>query len=250
MPRLTVTIIAQDEADRIGATLDAIRCADEIVVVDGGSKDDTVRLCRERGCRVVERPFEDFARQKQLAADEASNDWILNLDADEVLSPELNDEIRALLSGGDPGEAAFRITMMLVFMGRVFRHGRESRDRHVRLFDRRRARYGPKSVHEGLLVDGRIGELRGVALHSSFRDLTHLIGKMNVYTTRGALELARQGRERSAWSVALSAPFYFFKYYVLRGNFRNGVPGLCWALVSTISPLLKYMKLMEARQAR
>jgi len=247
MPKLSLTLITLNEADRLGATLDAVRCADEILVVDGGSSDDTVRIGRERGCRVIERRFEGFGPQKRFAAEQASNDWILNIDADEVLTPELNEEIRQLLANGDPPKAAYRVPMTLVFMGRVFRHGRHANERHVRLFDRRRAAYDSKEVHEGLVVDGPIGDLQARLHHHSFRDLSHFIDKMNAYTTLGARDLQRRGKRRSAGLIALSAPYYFGESYFLRGNFLNGAAGLCWSMLYATMPIVKYLKLLESR---
>jgi glycosyltransferase involved in cell wall biosynthesis len=250
MPKLSVTIIAQDEEDRIGAALDAIRCADEILVVDGGSRDGTVEMCRARGCRVLTRPFDDFGRQKRFAAEQASHDWVLNLDADEVMSPELNEEIRHLMAGAEIHEAAFRVPMRFVFMGRAFAHGRHSREYHVRLFDRRRASYDGREVHEGIVARGPVADLRALLLHDSYRDVTHAIQKMNDYTSHAAGALARRGRRRAPALVALSAPFYFAEAYLLRGNAWNGVPGLWWSMLYAFYPLVKYMKAWEASRPR
>src|SRR5512136_2334006 len=137
MSKLTVTIITLNEEDRIAATLEAIRCGDEIVVVDGGSTDRTVEICQAHGCRVLHRTFDNYGPQKRFAAAQAAHDWILNVDSDEVLTPELNEEIRRLMGREEISEAAFRVPMQLVFMGQPFRHGRHSRELHVRLFDRR-----------------------------------------------------------------------------------------------------------------
>lgn len=250
MPRLSVTLIALNEEDRIGAALDAVRCADEILVVDGGSTDGTVALCRARGCRVLSRPFDDFARQKRFAAEQASHDWVLNLDADEVMTPELNEEIRALMARPQIAEAAFRVPMRFVFMGRPFAHGRHARETHVRLFDRRRAGYDDRVVHEGVEPRGPVGELRHLLLHDSYRNVTHAIEKMNFYTSHAADALARRGRRRSPALVALSAPFYFAEAYLLRGNAWNGIPGLWWSMLYAFYPLVKYMKLWEATRPR
>jgi glycosyltransferase involved in cell wall biosynthesis len=250
MPKLSVTIIAQDEADRIGPALDAIRCADEILVVDGGSRDGTVEACRTRGCRILERPFDDFGRQKRFAAEQATHDWILNLDADEVMSPELNEEIRRLMAREEIPEAAFRVPMRFVFLGRPFAHGRHAREYHVRLFDRRRAGYDDRPVHEGIVPRGPVGSLRELLFHDSYRNVRHAIEKMNDYTSQAAASLARRGRRRSPVLVALSAPFYFVEAYLLRGNAWNGVPGLWWSMLYAFYPLVKYMKAWEAQRPR
>jgi len=250
MPRLSVTIIAQDEADRIGEVLDAIRCADEVLVVDGGSTDGTQEICRAHGARVLERPFDGFAAQKRFAAERAANDWILNLDADEVMTPELNEEIRTLLAGGEVPEAAFFVPMRLVFMGRVFRHGQESRVPKLRFFDRRRAEYADKEVHEHIVAHGPTGRLRHYALHCSYRDLSHWVEKMNRYTTLGARSLVRRGSPRSLLRLVFTGPVHFVQEWIFRGNIFEGVPGLCWSLLAGVARVLKYMKHWEQGEGR
>lgn len=242
---LSVALIVQDEADRIERTLQAITCADEVVVVDGGSRDDTVARCRKHGCRVVERPFDGFGVQKAFAVAQCRSDWVLNLDADEVLTPELNAEIRELLARPEIPEAAFEVEMRMVFLGRVFTHGAQAREHHVRLFDRRRAAYDAAEVHEGVRTGGRIGRLRARLHHHSFRDLHHFVRKMNDYTTRGARMLHARGKRRPAALAVLSWPFYFLKSYLVQGNCWNGVPGLVWSFFFSLQPPVKYLKLAE-----
>jgi len=245
MPKLSVTIIAQDEAGKIGEVLDAIRCADEVLVVDGGSRDQTREICRDRGARVLERPFDGFAPQKRFAASQARHDWILNLDADEVMTPELNQEIRELLAREEIPEAAFYVPMRLVFMGRAFRHGRESRVPKLRFFDRRRADYADKEVHEHIVARGAVGRLRHHALHYSYRNLSHWVDKMNRYTTLGATTLERKGARRSLARLAFTGPFHFFQDWILEGSILEGVPGFCWSALAGIARTLKYMKHVE-----
>lgn len=245
MPRLSVTIVAQNEAERIGEVLDAVRCADELLVVDGGSTDSTVDICRRRGARVLLRPFDGFAPQKRFAAAQAENDWILNLDADEVMTPELNEEIRELMARETIAEAAFFVPMRLVFMGREFRHGQESRMPKLRLFDRRRAEYADRDVHEHVVAHGPTGRLRHHALHYSYRDLSHWADKMNRYTTLGARSLSRRRARRSLARLVLTGPIHFVQEWIFRGNVLNGVPGLCWSMLAGIARAVKYMKHVE-----
>jgi len=248
MPKLSVTIIAQNEAAKIGEVLDAIRCADEVLVVDGGSTDGTQAICRMRGARVLERPFDGFAPQKRFAAAQATHDWILNLDADEVMTPRLNEEVRRLMARGEPPEAAFFVPMRLVFMGRAFRHGNQSHALKLRFFDRRRAEYADKKVHEHIVARGPVGELREHALHYSYRDLSHWVDKMNRYTTLGALDLERRGARRSVTRLVVTGPFHFVQDWIFQRNFLDGVPGFCWSVLAGIARIVKYMKHMEGRQ--
>jgi glycosyltransferase involved in cell wall biosynthesis len=249
--RLSVVMIALNEEERLARTLDAIRCADEVLLVDGGSTDRTVELARARGCRVVERPMTGgFGAQKRFAVAQARHDWVMNLDADEVLTPALNDEVAALLRRPVIEEAAFQVEMTLVFMGRPFRFGKHARERHVRLFDRTRAGYNDLPVHEGIEARGPVGLLRERLFHHSFRDLHHFVAKMNDYTTRGARMLHAEGARRPAALAALSWPFYFLKSYLLQRNFLNGVPGLVWSFLFSLQPVVKYLKLAEMGRER
>jgi len=243
--KLSVAIIALNEEARIGRTIDAITCADEIVVIDGGSHDRTVEICQARGCRVAVRRFDDFCTQKRFAAGVASNDWVLALDADEVLTPALNEEIRKVMASESIPEAAFRVQMTLVFMGRPFRYGKHARDRHVRLFDRRRAAYNNRKVHEGVAAQGTIGLLSNPLFHYSARDLSHSITKMNDYSTRGAQILHASGVRRSRAMAVLTWPYYFIASYVLQGNLLNGSPGLVWSFLDATHSVMKYLKLAE-----
>jgi len=247
--KLSVAMIVKDEAGRIGPTLAAVACADEILVVDGGSTDGTPELCAARGCKVLHRPFDGYGAQKAFAVSRCANDWVLNLDADEVLTPELNREIRDLLSRPEIPEAAFQVEMRLVFLGRVFRWGKHAHERHVRLFDRTRAGYDGAEVHEGVRTRGPIGRLRERLFHHSFRDQHHFVQKMNDYTTRGARMLRARGRRRPAILALLAWPFYFLRSYLLQGNFLNGVPGLIWSFYFSVQPVVKYLKAVEPDQA-
>jgi glycosyltransferase involved in cell wall biosynthesis len=243
-------MIVLDEEESIGRTLEAIRCADEIVVVDAGSSDRTREICRTRGCRVLERSFDGFGAQRQFAVGHCSHDWILTLDADEELSPELNDAIRELLDRPEIPEAAFRVEMQLVFLGRKFRFGKHARERHVRLFDQTRAGYDGLEVHEGVSARGTIGNVPGRLVHHSFRDLHHFVQKMNDYSTRGARVLEARGRRRHPALTLLAWPFYFLRSYILQRNFLNGVPGLVWSFLFSLQPTMKYLKLAEGQRRR
>src|SRR5512142_1819524 len=170
MPRLSAVVIAWNEEADIGRTLDAVRFADEVLVVDSGSTDRTVEICRSRGARVLEHAFEGYGPQKRWAVEQAQHDWVLCLDADEVPTPGLVAAVRGLLAG-EPPFPAYRLTFHTVFMGRPLRRGAIGRRGHVRLFDRRRARWTDARVHEAVQVDGPVGSLAGVVHHHNVRDL-------------------------------------------------------------------------------
>jgi glycosyltransferase involved in cell wall biosynthesis len=245
MPRLSTVIIARDEEADIGRSLDAVRFADEILVVDSGSTDRTVEICRSRGARVLEHGFEGYGPQKRWAVAQSSNDWVLCIDADEVLTPDLARAIRELLAG-DPPLPAYRLTFHTVFMGRALSRGAIGRRGHVRLFDRRRARWNEARVHETVEVDGPVGSLPGVVHHHNVRDLSEAVVKLDRYSRLGAEELVRcGGRPRSAAALLALTPYHFLRHWLLNGNVLNGIPGFGWAFMLTATSVLKHLKVRE-----
>jgi glycosyltransferase involved in cell wall biosynthesis len=238
--RLSAVLITRNEERDIGRTLDALSFVDEVVVVDSGSTDRTVELCTARGARVVSQPFLGYGPQKRLAVSLASNDWVLCVDADEVVTPELARSIQDLLSRAEePPAPAYRLPFRPVFMGHPLVHG--ARETHVRLFDRRRANWDEAQVHESVVVDGAVGTLRGFVLHETAKTISESLEKLDRYTTRAAEE--RRGRPlRGALALLVSGAFTFFKHYVLRRNFLNGVPGFTWSMLFAVGSVVKYAK--------
>jgi glycosyltransferase involved in cell wall biosynthesis len=243
MAKLSAVVITRNEERDIGRTLDALSFADEIVVVDSHSTDRTVEICAGRGARVLERTFDGYGSQKRFAVAQARHDWVLCVDADEVVSPELARSIRVLLLG-EPPCAAYALRFHTVFMGRALARG--SAEKHVRLFDRRRAGWNDAPVHERVEVRERIGTLAGVVLHTTARDLSEAILKLDAYTTRAAHDLHTRGhRPRSLASIVVSSSFHFFKHWLLRGQILNGVPGLAWAMLFATGSAVKHLKLLQ-----
>jgi glycosyltransferase involved in cell wall biosynthesis len=245
MPKLSVVIIARDEERDLPRTLDALGFADELLVVDSGSVDRTVEVARSRGARVLAHAFAGFGPLKRWAVSQALHDWVLCVDADEVVTPELAAAIRELLAAGDPPRGAYAFRFVTVFMGRPLVHGPIARRRHVRLFDRRRARWTSAMVHEQVEVDGPAGELAGDVMHYTVRDISDSIRKMDAYSTLGATELARRGKRRGPASLLLSSLFQFLRQYLLFQHFRDGIPGLAWSLLNAVGSAMKHLKAIE-----
>jgi glycosyltransferase involved in cell wall biosynthesis len=243
---VSVVIITHNEALRISPVLAAVSWADEIVVVDSGSSDATVEICLKAGARVVQQDFSGFGQQKQLGVDRAQHDWILSLDADEVLSVETAAHVRQLLEKG-PDRQAYFIRRQLIFLNKKFRFGRESRDYQLRFFNRRMARWNEKQVHEGLEFSGKAGVLKGRVDHYSYPDLASYLAKFNRYTDLAAAGLVSGNKSRSPCLLALSFPWNLFKIYWLDGNFLNGFAGFIWSVLSSAYPLVKYAKAIEKR---
>jgi glycosyltransferase involved in cell wall biosynthesis len=250
MPRLSAVIITRDEERDVARTVGALGFADEVLVVDSGSADGTVEVCRSLGARVLQHPFQGFGPQKRWAVEQAAHDWVLCVDADEVVTPELAAAIRALLAGGEPPCAAYRFRFLTMFMGRPLAHGPISRRLHVRLFDRRRARWTDVPVHEQVVTDGPVGELAGAVQHYTVRDLSESIGKMDAYSTLAAAELVRRGKRRGALGLVFTPPLQFLRHYLLLQNFRNGIPGLAWSFMNAMGSIMKYLKARELEAPR
>ena len=246
MHKISVVIIALNEEDRLPRTLDAVSWCDEILVVDSGSSDRTVEICRRYpNCRVIVHAFTGYGPQKRFAVSEARHDWILSLDADEVPDAELLSATRAALAGDVGDTAGFYLRRSLVFMDRVFQHGRESRERHLRLFDRRKGNFSDALVHERVRVDGPTAELAGRLLHLSYRNLEDYFQKSNRYTSLSAARMHADGRRVAPVALILAGPFRFLQSYLINGNWRNGIPGLVWSVLAAYYKTVRFLKLLE-----
>lgn len=248
--KVSAVIITFNEEARIGETLSRLWWCDEIVVIDSGSTDRTTEICREQGCQVFYHPFEGFGAQKNYGVSRAKNDWILCIDADEVLTDELVDEMRDELSKPQLEFAAFNVPRNLVFMKRVFRYGKETGSFVVRLFDRNRAGWDGAVVHESVEVRGSVKNLRGKILHHSFQDYHQFLHKINLYSSLGAQKLYERKSRKSKALVILAIPFNFFRYYIIDRNILNGYRGFAWAALNTCYHFVKYLKLEELKKAK
>lgn len=244
VPPLSVTIITLDEAGHIGAAIDSVSWADEVVVVDAGSRDETVRLAQARGARVESRTWSGWSDQKNFAAALATHDWILSIDADERVTPELGSEIRALMHG-DPPLRGYRMPRVTFHLGRWIRTTDFYPDYQTRLYDRRVARWRNRPVHESVAVDGPVGRLTHELQHYSFRDLADQIARIDRYTTIAARDLHEHGRRARTVDLLLHPSAAFLRNYVLRRGVLDGIPGLTISLVNAWGVWLKYAKLWE-----
>lgn len=245
---VSVVIITNNEEARLPRTLSQLRWCDDIIVIDSFSQDATQKIATDFGCRFIQQKFEGYGAQKNTGIDLARHEWVLSLDADEVLSDELIKEVNACCHAASE-YAAYSIPIRHVFLGREFKYGKESAFHHVRLFRKDCANYNLDAVHEKLVVEGKIAGLTGLIYHYSYLNLTHFIQKMNLYTDRSAHAMALAGKTTSLTRILVKAPFYFVKHYFLYGNWRNGVSGLIWSWMNTWYHTLKYLKLFEIQLA-
>jgi glycosyltransferase involved in cell wall biosynthesis len=248
VPPVSVTIITLDEADHIADAIDSAAWADEIVVVDSGSRDGTADIARTKGVRVETRTWPGYSEQKNFAAGIARNDWILSLDADERITPALADEIRTLLRA-EPPRRGYRMPRVTFHLGRWVRTTDFYPDYQTRLYDRRGARWRGKYVHESVAVDGPVGQLTQELLHYSYRDLRDHLDRINHYTSLAAKQMHEDGRHAGALDLLLHPPAAFVRNYFLRRGFLDGGVGLTLSLVNSYSVLLKFAKLLELQRA-
>ena len=246
--KLTVTVITYNEAEHIQHALESVAWADEIIVVDSGSTDRTVELARPMATRVIVRDWPGYSDQKNFAADNASHDWVLSVDADERVTPELAAEIRGVLSRG-PHARGYRVRRVSWYLGRWIRSTDWFPDYQLRLYDRRRGRWLGRHVHESVSSDGPVADLRGELLHYAYRDLAHHFQTMDRYTTLAARQMFEDGRRAGLFSLLVHPPAAFLRNYVLKAGFLDGIPGLIISAMNAHYVFLKYAKLWALQGA-
>jgi glycosyltransferase involved in cell wall biosynthesis len=245
MTAISVTIITHNEEQNIARCLEALKgLPDEILVVDSFSADRTVEICESYGCRVIRREFKGFVDQKQFAVDQSRNNWILSLDADEIVTEDLKKEIEELFRK-DPPCDGYRLRFSLYYMGRILKHSGVGFEHKLRLFDRRKGAFEPTYVHEVIRVNGPVGRLKGISVHYSYNDLQHHLEKSNRYTTLAAQHYHQQGRRfYKSWAV-LKFPITFFLYYFVKGGILDGFPGFMWSFLAAFYTTIKIAKTIE-----
>jgi glycosyltransferase involved in cell wall biosynthesis len=239
-----VTVITLNEGANIDACLASVAWADDILVVDSGSTDDTVARARARGAQVIVRDWPGYAAQKNFAAEQSKHDWILSIDADERVTPALAAEIRSVVASGSVA-AGFRVPRVTWHLGRWIRTTDWYPDYQLRLYDRRRASWPIRLVHESVRADGPVAYLKEDLQHYAYRDVAHHHESMNRYTTLAARQMYEEGRRATFSDLALHPPVAFLRNYVLKRGFTDGVPGLIISAMNAYYVLLKFAKLKE-----
>src|SRR5881227_1782909 len=239
--KITATIIALNEERNIARAIESLRCSDEILVIDSGSVDRTVELAQNWGARVVETDWRGYAGQKNWAAEQASHDWILSLDADEAVSEALEAEIWGLKKSG-PRYDAYTMPRLARYLGRWILHSGWYPDRKIRLYDRRKAKWVGDFVHESVQVKGHVGRLEGNILHFTCDSLSEHLKSLDRYTTLAAQELAAHKVPVPLWSLIFDPPWNFVRAYVLQRGFMDGLEGLIISYMAAFYTFLKYSK--------
>ena len=241
---ISVVIITKDEANNISGALESVTWAGDVVVVDSGSTDDTAAIARRYTGHVTTHVWEGYGSQKNYATGLAAHDWVLSLDADERVSPQLAQEIKELMSAA-PTMQGYRIPRTPHYLGRWIHSTDWYPDHQLRLYDRRVARWNTRHVHESVAVDGRVGKLRSEIRHYSYRSLSHHLSTIDRYTTLSVKQMLVE-HQRAGWlDLVGHPPLVFLRNYVLRLGFRDGVPGLIISLMNSYYVFLKFAKLWE-----
>ncbi len=243
-PGLSACIIAMNEEDRLGDCLHSLAFCDEILVVDSHSTDRTRELASELGARVIERDWPGHVAQKEFAIRAAQHDWVLCVDADERVTPALQAEIEVLRDGGFHGHAGWRFPRLANYLGTWVRHGTWYPDRQLRLFDRRRGRWGGHDPHDKVVLEGSIGTLKGDLLHYTYRNFREHLRTIDTYTTIMARGLYDRGRRASVADLVLRPAVRFLRFYVIGRGFLLGWQGLMLAYLVAHYVRLKYAKLL------
>ncbi|MBI4639932.1 MAG: glycosyltransferase family 2 protein [Candidatus Tectomicrobia bacterium] len=249
MDKISATIITYNEELNIRDALESVAWADEIVVVDSHSQDITLEICKEYTDRIIQHDWSGHIRQKNFAIDQASFPWILSIDADERISPELKEEIEQLRKIGMSMDGYF-IPRKAFYLGRWIRHSGWYPDYKVRLFRKEKGRWSGTNPHDSVKLEGEAGYLKGVIEHYSYRDLAHNLDVINRYSTIGAEELHKLGKRTRWHHLVLNPPLTFLKKYLLKQGYRDGIPGFFIAALTAYSAFCKYAKLWEMRDER
>jgi len=240
---ISVVIIAKNAASQIAACIDSVAFAAEILVVDSGSEDETRAIADVRGCRLIEKEWLGFGRQKQFAVGEAAHDWVLCLDVDERVTPQLQESIRAAMASQK--YKAWRMPRRNRFLGRWLAHGEGYPDWSLRLFHRQFASWSNDPVHEAVITTADVGSLEGDLQHDSAEDVSTYLAKQNRYSSLHAEALFQQGVRAGYMKLFLSPLARFIKFYFFRRGFLDGGPGFAHVAVGCFAAFAKYAKLIE-----
>lgn len=244
MTGCSVIVITKNEAKNIEPCLRSVSFSDDIVVVDAESSDSTVTIARQFTERIFVKPWFGFAAAKQFAVSQTKHDWVVWLDADERVMPELAAEIQQVIGTGT-AHSALTVARRAYFLGKWIKHSGWYPGRVVRLFNKHHARFNDAAVHEGLEVNGSIGELQHDLLHYTDPNIYHYFAKFNRYTTLATEGLEKKGKNFKLTDVIIRPWWQFMRMYLIRLGFLDGVEGFILALFSSAYVFTKYAKLWE-----
>lgn len=242
---ISAVIICFNEEDRIGSCLQSVAWCDEIVVVDSFSTDGTLKICYRYTDRIIQRPWAGYGDQMAFAVAQARQPWVLLLEADEQVTPELQEEIRNSLVRDGERTAGFTLPRLVTYLGRKWRRGGWYPDYKIKLFRRHLAFFGGTEPHPKVLVHGQVRRLQNPLRHHTYRHITDHLDRINRYTTIASQVMNRQGQRWRRTHAILRPAGRFLRFYVLKGGFLEGFPGFFVAATAAYYVFLKYAKLWE-----
>jgi len=248
MEKLSVCITSFNSERTLGACLDSVRWADEIVVLDSFSSDATAAIAHRYHCRFSQHAFLGYSKQKQMALDLARHRWVLLLDSDEALSPALQNEIRALLQAG-PRADGYEMPRQEQIFWRMC-HLATRMNYFLRLFDKTKCRMSTHAVHESPQLQGRLARLESPFYHYGETDICIKVDKLNSYSSAAVADKIAKGKRANPWILLFYPPLYFVRLYFFKRNFLNGWAGFITAVAGAFYVFLKYAKLYEHEQRR
>ena len=246
---VSVIVITLNEADRLTATLQALQWAQEIIVVDAGSTDGTLAIAHQWATRVEHRDWSGFGAQKNHALSLASLPWVLSIDADERVTPELAQEIQAFVNQDGDGYLVANLPRLSRYCGRDIHHSGWWPDPVCRVFKRGHARFSDDLVHEKIISTGPVWNFQGLLMHDSFQNLDQVLHKLNQYSREGALNLQRKGKKSGLGKAIGHGLWAFFRTYVLRRGFLDGREGFILAVSNAEGTYYRYLKLMYLNES-
>ncbi|MFH0924553.1 MAG: glycosyltransferase family 2 protein [bacterium] len=241
---VSATIITYNEEENISACLESIRWVDEILVVDSFSNDKTIEICEGFGCKVYRHKWLGYGKQKNLAINRAKNEWILSLDADERISPELQREIKCLIQKC-PEKDGYYIPRKAFFSGKWIRHCGWYPDYNLRLFNRHKGKFKERAVHECVELNGEVGYLKGNIEHYTYKSISDFLERLDRYSSLAAEEMFKGGTEFKGSQLVFRPIFNFFKMYILKLGFLDGYDGFLLSVLYSYYVFVKYCKLQE-----
>lgn len=248
MQKVTAIIPTFNEEHNIEAALKSVEWADEIIVVDSYSTDNTVKIAQEKGARILQREYGHSASQKNWTIPQAKHEWIFLLDADERVDEGLKNEIQTILKKESNQDGAFWIKRRNFFMGAEIKYSGWQGDKVVRLFKRDLCRYEDKSVHAEILCEGTIGSLNNKLVHYTFKDIFHYLEKWDRYTTMSGTDRANRGEKPTLFHFLLKPAFRFFQDYFLKLGILDGLTGFILCTLSSMSVFMRYLKVRQFNQ--
>lgn len=244
MNRLSVVIITLNEENNMAACLESVKWADEIIVVDSGSHDKTIEICKRYSNFVYEVPWQGFGKQKNSAVDLAHFDWILSVDADERVTPELKEEIQTLLKQ-EIDFSGYSISRKSYFEKRLILHCGWFPDYSIRIFNKKMGRFNDVQVHESVQIKGKTGYLKHSLIHYTYKNISDFLIRMNRYSTLAANDLFASKKKRTVLKMIFRPPAAFIKMYLVKGGYKEGFLGIILCGLYAFYTFVKYSKLWE-----